>query len=326
MPDPHGVEPGQHHHPRDRAHEPGEGVDEGEGAPRVDPGVAGRLDVRPHHVDREAERRAAEEHVPPHRAAREDEERDGDAERGAVPDVPDERGKARDVAPPGEELAHPAEEDHEGQRNQDGMGADVGDDDPHRPADEGAERERAREGEGEGDDAGVRAAERLEDPGRGETADVGREGDGEVEAPREDRDQHGEGEDPELRHLERDRLERREGEESGRRPAEEDEHRDEEDPEPDVLPAPGPEEGGEIEPARRGAPRPARARPRRAPFARPRPRRSRFARARLSQARPAHARPRLRRIPPPRPRSASQETLVVVIAARSTTPISIWNA
>ena len=174
---------------------------------------------------------------------------------------------------------------------------------PHRPADEGAERERAGKGEGEGRHPRLRAAQRLEDPRRGEAADVGREGHREVEAAGEDRDQHREGEDAELGHLERDRLERGEGEEARVRPAEEDEHRNEEDPEPDVLAPPAPEKGGEIEAARRGG--------------------SRLDRARLAQAR---LRLRLRRIGPPRPSSVSHETFVVVIAARSTTPISIWNA
>ena len=169
------------------------------------------------------------------------------------------------------------------------MGAHIGDDDPHRPADQGADRKGAGEREGESGDPGLRAAERLQDPGGGEPADVGGEGHREVETPGQDRDQHREGQDSELRHLEGNRLKRGEGEEPRRRPAEEDDHRDEEEPQPDVFAAPGPEQGGQIREAR--------------------------------GARPAQA--RLRQ---PRSAIASQETFVVVIAARSTTPISIWNA
>ena len=146
----------------------------------------------------------------------------------------------------------------------------------------------------------IRTAERLQDPGRGQAADVGRERHREIEPSGENRDQHRKGEDPEFRQLERHRLECGEREEPGVRRTEEDQHRHEQDSEPHVLPAAGAEQRRKVGHARRGAPGAG----------------ARSAGPLLVQA------PLLGALP----RSPSHETFVVVIATRSTTPISIWNA
>ena len=61
--------------------------------------------------------------------------------------------------------------------------------------------------EDEGADAGIDPAMRLQDPGERQAAEIGGVGDGEIEPAREDRHQHGEGEEAELGELEGDRAE-----------------------------------------------------------------------------------------------------------------------
>ena len=66
--------------------------------------------------------------------AKQDQQRDRDAEDAAVAERLDELGEARDVAAAGQELAEPAQEDHHRQRHEDGVGAGIGDDRPHHEA------------------------------------------------------------------------------------------------------------------------------------------------------------------------------------------------
>ena len=98
---------------------------------------------------------------------------------------------AGDVAAPGQELAQPAQEDHHRQRHQDGMGADIGDDEADDRPGQHADGDGGEAAENQRAEAGVLAAELQQDPGQRQPGHVGGVGDGEVEAAGDDRRQHG---------------------------------------------------------------------------------------------------------------------------------------
>ena len=178
---------------------------------------------------------AAEHEVPDRRRDEEDKERYRHAENAAMADRLDETREARDVAAAGQEFAEAADEDHHRQRDEDGVGADIGDHQSHDQPRGGADGYGRGAAEDEGPEAGIGPAMRLKDPGERQAAEIGGVGNGEIEPTREDRHQHGEGEEPELRELEGDRTEVLGGEEARRGGAEGDDHDEQEADEAEDL-------------------------------------------------------------------------------------------
>ena len=115
------------------------------------------------------------------------------------------------------------------------MRPDKGHDHAHYPAGKGTHGERRRRAEQHHQEPRLGPAAELDDPRHGEPGDIGGEGDREIEPAGQDRQQHGERQQPELRQLEGDRLEGAGGEEARRRQAEEDEHQGEKKEQPEDL-------------------------------------------------------------------------------------------
>ena len=109
----------------------------------------------------------------------------------AVPERLDEFGESRNVGAARQELAEAPQEDHHGQRDEDRVRAGVGDHRPHHQARCSADADGQYGAEQEGIDAGVWAAIGLQHPRQSEPTEIGREGDREVDAARDDRHQHG---------------------------------------------------------------------------------------------------------------------------------------
>ena len=209
------VEAGQHQAGGDEAQHAGQRVDADQHAPGVDAGIARGLQVRAQHVDRDAERGPGQDQADRDRRQDQHQERHGHAPEHAVAQPLERLGQARDDRAAGEPDRDAVDHRLGAQGHQDRMDAHGGDEKARDQADRGAQDQAGQQGRRDHQrrlrPAGAHRQPGRHDPGHQQRALVGRGDDGEVEAARDQRDHHGQRQEPQLRQLEHHRLQRAEG-------------------------------------------------------------------------------------------------------------------
>ena len=145
-------------------------------------------------------------------------------------DFAQESRKAGNISAAREKFAQTPQEDHHRERSEDRMRAEIGDRRAHGCARRAADGQRRPDADDEGQDARLRPAVHVEDPGQGQAAEVRGGDDRQIDSAGHDRREHRQGEQAQIGQLKADRIEIRGAQKVRRRQAEGD-HGEREQPE-----------------------------------------------------------------------------------------------